>query len=412
MKILIISQYFWPENFRINDLAAGLVERGHEVTVLTGLPNYPQGRFYPGYGFFHRRAEYYCGMKVLRVPLIARGNGGAMLMMLNYASFAFFASVMAPFICRGRFDVLFVYEPSPVTVGIPAIVLKKLKKIGLFFWVQDIWPESLSATGAVKSRKILDAVSKVVRFIYKYCDRILIQSPAFSPLIENHGVNPERITYFPNSVENIYKPLTASDGFAEDVSLPAGFRIMFAGNIGAAQDFGTILSAAEKLKGNSDIQWIILGDGRMRSWVDGEVERRGLTKSVHLLGRRPMETMPHYFSLADVMLVTLKRDPVFAITIPAKVQSYMACGKPIVAVLDGEGGRLVSESGAGLSSPAEDVNAFVNSIITMYQMSETQREEMGKCGLRYCEANFDREMLLTKLEGLMLESSVNSTKGN
>lgn len=412
MKILIVSQYFWPENFRINDLAAGLVERGHEVTVLTGLPNYPQGSFYPGYGFFHRHVEDYCGMKVLRVPLIARGNGGAMRMMLNYASFAFFASIMAPFICRGRFDVLFVYEPSPVTVGIPAIVLKKLKKINLYFWVQDIWPESLSATGAVNSKKILNAVSKVVRFIYKYCDRILIQSPAFSPFIENQGVNPERITYFPNSVENIYKPVTIPDGYAQNNFLPAGFRIMFAGNIGAAQDFGTILCAAEKLKDNNDIQWIILGDGRMRSWVDREVEKRGLTKSVHLLGRKPMETMPHYFALADVMLVTLKRDPVFAITIPAKIQSYMACGKPIVAVLDGEGGRLVAESGAGLSSPAEDVDALVNSIITLYKMPEKQREEMGKCGLRYCEMNFEREMLLTKLESWMLDSSANNTKGN
>jgi colanic acid biosynthesis glycosyl transferase WcaI len=412
MKILIVSQYFWPENFRINDLAAGLVERGHEVTVLTGIPNYPDGHFFPGYSLLRKIRQDYCGVRIIRVPLIARGAGGRLRLMLNYASFAFFASIMAPFICRGDFDVIFVYQPSPVTVGIPAIVLKKLKRIPLFFWVQDLWPESLSATGAVRSPVILDGVKRLVRFIYERCDKILVQSTAFIAMIEKHQVAPERIIFFPNSVEKIYKPTVAEPDFEGLSLLPSGFRIMFAGNIGAAQDFETILAAAEKLRKYKDIHWIILGDGRARRWVESQIVKQGLSDCFHLLGRHPMETMPHYFSFADVLLVTLKRDPIFALTIPAKIQSYMACGKPIVAALDGEGGRLVAESGAGLFSPAEDADALADAIISMYQMPKDQRENMGKCGIRYCEDNFERDMLITKLEGWLQDLSTRNKSGN
>ncbi|PKN17942.1 MAG: glycosyltransferase WbuB [Deltaproteobacteria bacterium HGW-Deltaproteobacteria-6] len=412
MKILIISQYFWPENFRINDLGAGLVERGHEVTVLTGIPNYPDGHFFPGYSLFRNLRQDYCGVRIIRVPLIARGAGGRLRLMLNYASFAFFASMMAPFFCRGNFDVILVYEPSPVTVGIPAVVLKKLKGIPLFFWVQDLWPESLSATGAVHSRTILDGVKRLVRFIYERCDRILVQSTAFIPMIEEYRVAPGRIIYFPNSVEKIYKPMPAESGFEGLQRLPSGFRIMFAGNIGAAQDFESILAAAVKLREYKDIQWIILGDGRSRRWVEGQIAKQGISDCFHLLGRHPMETMPYYFSFADVLLVTLKRDPIFALTIPAKIQSYMACGKPIIAALDGEGGRLVSESGAGLSSPAEDADALAAAVLAMYQMPRDQREKMGKCGIHYCVENFDRDMLMTKLEGWMQDVAHGRKTGN
>ena len=403
MKILIVSQYFWPENFRINDLAAGLVERGHKVSVLTGMPNYPGGQFFPGYGLFRNRRQEYKGVRIIRVPLFPRGRGGGIRLALNYFSFAFFASVLSPFFCREKFDLIFVFEPSPITVGLPAIVLKKLKSIPILFWVQDLWPESLSATGAISSKRILNYVRKLVCFIYRYCDKILIQSPAFSPLIESQGVISERIIFFPNSVEAVYKPVTAQSNLKTNNLLPSGFCIMFAGNIGAAQDFETILLAAEKLKDHSDIHWVILGDGRKFEWVKEEVRTRGLSGTVHMLGRYPFEAMPGFFAKADVMLVTLKRDPIFALTIPAKIQSYMACEKPIIAALDGEGGRLITESDAGLASPAGDADALAESILTMYQMPKKEREEMGKRGKAYCDANFEREMLIDKLEGLMKE---------
>ncbi len=403
MNILIVSQYFWPENFRINDLALGLKKRGHRVTVLTGVPNYPEGRFFDGYGIFNRRVEEYKGVKVLRTPLISRGNSKGIRLALNYLSFAFFACIEAPFRCRGKFDLIFVYQTSPVTIGLPALLLKKMRSVPIFFWVQDLWPESLSATGAVQSKKILKMVDKLVRFIYSGCDRILIQSSAFSPSIESLGVESDRILYFPNSAEEFYKPVEVEHNASERAVLPDGFRILFAGNIGVAQDFATILKAAEKLKDFPDIHWIVLGDGRMRPWVEVQLKERSLTKTVHLLGRYPVEAMPRFFSLADALLVTLKKEPIFALTIPSKVQSYLACAKPIIAALDGEGARVIEEAGAGLTCPAEDSDSLAKAVLSLYGKSLDERRLIGEMGRRYFEKNFEREILLNQLENLMKE---------
>lgn len=401
MNVLIVSQYFWPENFRINDLAVGLREKGHDIMVLTGIPNYPDGRFFPKYGVFKKRVENYHGVKVLRVPLIPRGKSGIVNLVLNYISFAFFASVLGPFYCRGDFDVIFVYEPSPVTVGLPALVLKRIKTAPIIFWVQDLWPESLSATGVVKSEKILKMVERLVRFIYSSCDILLVQSKAFFSSVERLGVDTDRIEYFPNSAEELYQPMTVEPDAIERAALPNGFRVMFAGNIGAAQDFNTILEAAEKLQDFPDIHWIIVGDGRMRPWVESRIQERCLTDAVHLLGRYPAETMPRFFSLADVMLVTLKREPIFALTIPSKVQSYLACAKPIIAALDGEGARIIEESGAGLTCPAENPLALADAVLKMYRMTEADRQSIGLRGRSYFELHFERTMLLDRLDEWM-----------
>ncbi|VVB88622.1 Glycosyl transferases group 1 [uncultured archaeon] len=403
MKILIVTQYFWPENFRINDLASGLKEKGHNVVVLTGIPNYPDGRFFQGYGAFKKRVEDYQGIKIVRVPLVPRGNGRALNLALNYLTFALCASIFGPFICRGKFDLIFVYEPSPITVGLPALVLKKLKTAPIMFWVQDIWPESLSATGAVRSLLLLNLIERMVRFIYRGCDRILVQSKAFFSPIESLEVDPRRIIYFPNSAEELYQPLTVKQDASEHVGLPAGFRVMFAGNIGAAQDFANILEAAEKLKGHPDIHWMIIGDGRMRPWVEAQLQERRLTKTVHLLGRQPAQAMPRYFALADVLLVSLKKEPIFALTIPSKVQSYLACAKPVIAALDGEGARVIAEAGAGLTCPAENPGALAEAVLTMYRMPETERKAMGLCGRSYFEKHFERKILLDRLDEWMKE---------
>lgn len=405
MKVLIVTQYFWPENFRINDLAEGLVERGHEVTVLTGIPNYPEGQFASGYGWIKKTREVYKGVRILRVPLLPRGNGSGLWLALNYFSFALSASVLSPIICRGKYDLIFVFEPSPITVGLPALVLKKVKSIPILFWVQDLWPESLAATGAVRSPRILRWVEKLVRFIYQGCDKILVTSRGYFAPILALGIDRNKLLYFPQSVEEVYKPVLADAGATEYSLMPEGFRILFAGNIGAAQSFETILDAAERLAGHSEIQWVIVGDGRMRTWVESEVQRRNLVGTVHLLGRHPVESMPRFFALADVLLVTLKKEPIFALTIPGKVQSYLACGKPIIAALDGEGSNLINEARAGLECPAEDAEALAAAVLAMYQMPIAQRQEMGQSGHRYYLENFNREMLISKLEGWMDEVS-------
>lgn len=411
MHVLIVTQYFWPEDFRINDLAVGLVEKGHRITVLTGIPNYPAGRFFPGYGVLSRRREIYQGIEILRVPLIPRGRGRSFRLFMNYFSFALLACAMGPLLCRESYDVIFVYEPSPVTVGLPARAMKMVKRAPIVFWVQDLWPESLSATGAVSSRWILRIVERLVRFIYRGCDQILVQSRGFFQPIHRMGVDVERIRYFPNSVEQFYHPVSLGNDAPERAGIPGGFRVMFAGNIGAAQDFETILSAAEALRSHLEIQWVIIGDGRLGAWVGEQVRERGLTGSVHLLGRHPQESMPRYFALADALLVTLRKDPIFALTIPSKVQSYLACAKPIVAALDGEGARVVVESGAGRSAPAGDANGLAKAIMEIYRLSEQERTAMGLRGRQYYESHFDRNRLLDSLEGWMIEFSKGASPG-
>ncbi len=406
MRILVVTQYYWPENFRINDLTTGLIDKGHQITVLTGIPNYPEGRFFSGYSFCKRRYQNYKGIKVIRVPLIPRGSGTGFRLMVNYLSYAVCGSLLAPFLCKQQFDLIFVFEPSPITVGLPAIILKKLKSIPILFWVQDLWPESLSATGAIKSKHVIKLVEKLVRFIYRNCNMILVTSRSYFNPIKKIGVNKNCLRYFPQSVENMYKPVIVSSAIQKAKNIPDGFKIMFAGNIGTAQSFETIIQAAEKLKGFHDIHWIIIGDGRMYSWVMAEIKKRKLHSTFHLCGRHALESMPTFFALADVLLVSLKKDPVFSLTIPGKVQSYMACGKPVVASLDGEGKRLIEDAEAGLASPAEDAYALADVILKMYRMTKDQRQAMGKNGLEYYKKNFSRDMLIDRLEGWMKEVSI------
>jgi glycosyltransferase involved in cell wall biosynthesis len=290
-----------------------------------------------------------------------------------------------------------------MTIGIPARALRALKRAPVLFWVQDLWPESLTATGAVRSPLLLAAANRLVRWIYRGCDRVLVQSRAFTPSVEAHGVPRERIRYLPNSAEAFYRRVVGSGGDAEAAGLPPGFRVMFAGNIGAAQDFPTIVAAAELLRERKDIQWIILGDGRMKPWVAEQIRLRGLEPTFHLLGQRPAETMPRYFAHADLLLATLRREPIFAYTIPSKLQSYMACGRPVVAALEGEGGRIVEESGAGWAVPPEDPRALADAVLAASALSQSERDAMGNRGEEFFREHFEREQLLSQLDAELAE---------
>ena len=409
MRVLIVSQHFWPENFRINDLAVGLKDRGHEVTVLAGLPNYPSGRFPAGYGLRGPWTEEFQGVRILRLPVIPRGDGGGIRMVLNYVSFALAGILLGPWRCRSRYDVILASGLSPLTAVLPAIVLKLSHGTPLACWVLDLWPETLSATGAIRSSFILGAVERMMRFIYRKCDRILIASPAFDASIQAHAGRPEQIRYFPNWAEPDYtaEP-TPAPMVAQLPALPSGFRVMFAGNIGASQAFGTVLDAAERVAEKANVQWIIIGDGRQAPWVHDEVRRRGLTGQVHFLGQYPSAAMPRFFAQADAMLVTLKRDPSFALTVPGKIQSYLASGKPILAALDGAGRRLIEDTGAGFACPAEDGEGLAAAVLRLVALSEAERTAMGESGRRYCAANFERNILFERIDGWL--SEIASTK--
>ncbi len=402
MRVLIISQYFYPEQFRINDLAVGLEVRGHTITVLTGMPNYPGGRYFPGYSWRGPWSERYRGCTLWRVPLVPRGSKRWQLA-LNYLSFAVLASVVIPFLPKKSFDAIFVYEPSPITVGIPAIFLKYWYRAPVFFWVQDLWPESIAAAENFHSSFVIGIIRWIVRWIYRNCHTILVQSEGFIPRIRDFGVPDARIQYFPNWAEEVYQG--ASGGNESTIpALPSGFIVMFAGNIGSAQDFGTVLAAAELLKRDEDIHFVIVGDGRMKSWVEAEVERRGLSKTFHLYGQHPVESMPGFFALADVMLVTLKRDLIFSLTIPAKIQSYLACSKAIIASLEGEGARVIQESSSGITVSCEDPPALAHGIRQMSTMGKEQRDAMGRSGYAYYKRSFDRNVLINQLDGILQQA--------
>jgi len=399
MNVLIVSQHFYPENFRINDFAEALVERGHQVTVLTGIPNYPEGKFFLGYGLFNRTNEIWKNIRIIRSPIVSRGPASKLRLAVNYASFVLGASIAGLFRVGRNFDVIFVHETSPVTVGIPAIVMKKLTGAPILFWVLDLWPEYAADAGGIKSKLVLEWIAKLTRWIYGHCDLVLVQSKGFIASVKRMGVTDEHIRYFPSWAENLY----SKPEMQQLVSLPAGFKVMFAGNVGECQDFPSILSAAEKTRDRSDIHWIIVGDGRMLPWVKEEVDRRNLGNTVHLMGRHPVESMPTFYLQADVMLVTLKSEGIFALTIPGKVQSYLACGKPVIAMLDGEGAKVIEEAGAGFSCPASDALELAAIVERAANMDRSDLQKFGDQGKKYYESEFDRSVAISRAEAMFSE---------
>ena len=339
-----------------------------------------------------------------RVPVLARRQGKSWQLALNYLSFVFFSCALGPLLCREKYDLVFVFEPSPFTVGIPGVLFRFLKRAPMLFWVQDLWPESIIATGTLRSPFMLALIRKMVRYIYTRCDRVLTQSNGFKGPVINAGADPSKIQYFPNWAEDLYQQVQRDETRPEAKELPDGFRIIFAGNLGAAQSLETIVRAANKLKHNENIHWIIIGDGRYRKWLEEKIDEFKLNNTIHLVGQLPVESMPVYFSLADVLLATLRRDMIFELTIPSKIQSYLACGKPIIGALDGEGANIINASGAGYAVPAEDADALADTVLIMYKKTDAERAQMGRYGRQYYNQHFDREHLFNMLEKIMAEA--------
>ena len=408
MRVLIVSQYFWPELFRINDIAAYLTGQGHEVTVLTGRPNYPGGDVFPEYRADPASFSSYSGADVVRVPMIPRG-ASSLRLMANYLSFAVSASTIGAWRLKRRsFDAILVFQVSPVTAALPAIVQRRLKRAPLAMWVLDLWPETLSAVGAVHSKAGLGLVGKLVSFIYRRCDRILVQSKAFTPSIEQRTGGSVPISYFPAWAETTFEaPLEAVELAPELVPFRDTFNIMFAGNVGEAQDFPAIVAAADALRDRANIRWLIVGDGRAVDSVRSDIKARNLDDRVIFLGSHPVERMPSFFKGAHALLVSLKPEPVFAMTIPGKVQSYMRSGTPIIAMLDGEGARVIEEAGAGLVCSAGDSAGLAGIVARLAGTSAQERSQMGAAARAYCEREFDRGALLNRLEAWLMDMRTN-----
>lgn len=399
MKVLIVTQYFYPENFKSNDMAFELQKRGHDVSVLTGFPNYPEGKIFSGYGFFKKRFEIIEGVKVYRSLLIPRGKGGGVRLLLNYFSWAFFASLRALVLSfKHKYDSIIVHEPSPITQGIPAILIKKIQKTPIYFWVLDLWPESLISAGGVRNKMILNFFTILVKFTYNNSDKILISSRGFEESILEKGDYKDKLIYFPNWAEDSISSGTKDYDIPD---LPSGFKVLFAGNIGVAQDMENIMKAAKEFKGHKEVKFILVGDGRSKSFVEQYIKEEGLEETVYLMGKFPIEAMSTFFDKSDALLVSLKDNLIFNLTVPAKVQAYMSSSKPILAMLNGEGAEIINEAKCGFAAPSGDHECLYKNVLKLFALSETERQEMGTSGKTFYEANFKLDNCINSLENIL-----------
>ena len=379
-------------------MAESLVAKGHSVNVLTGKPNYPQGKFYSGYGLFSRRKEVHNGINIRRLPLIPRGNASRFRLLVNYISFVA-TSCFYMLFHHKKYDAILVFATSPITVAFPAILHRWFHKTNVLLWVLDLWPESVSAAGKIRSKWVHKILTKMVKFIYNRVDKILISSRSFRSSIEEKGIPTDKIFYAPNWAEELYEnPQIDRQKYAS--LMPAGFKVMFTGNIGEAQDCEALFATAKRLgEIESNVQLIMVGDGRKKVWFEEEVKKAHL-KNVHFLGRFPAEEMPNLITHADALLVSLKDEPIFALTVPTRVQTALASAKPIAAMLNGEGAHIVNEAGAGLTCNAGDSLAFAQILQKMSQYPQEKIDEMGKRGRQYYDQNFSRLNIISDIEKL------------
>lgn len=398
MRVLVVTQYFWPENFRITEVVQALQDEGCEVLVLTGQPNYPEGAVFEGYSWWSIGVEQHDAMTILRVPLAPRGRGSPLRLICNYVSFVLFAALFGPWLLRGRrIDTVLIFAVSPILQVIPAIWLGRLKKASLVTWVQDLWPESLRDTGFVRNEKLLGAVSHMVRWIYRKSDLLLVQSQAFiEPVGKMAGNTPVR--YHPNPGDFAFANI-ATEGECPVVFEP-GFNVVFAGNLGTVQALETIIGAAELLRDEKDITLLLVGSGSRSEWLKQETSRLRLA-NLRLPGRFPLAAMPSIMARASALLVSLVRSPTMARTVPSKVQAYLAAGKPIVGSLDGEGARVILDAGAGVVCSAEDSSALAEAIRNLRNEPPDVLERMGKSARSYYECNFEPRSLARNLLGTL-----------
>lgn len=399
MRIRVLSQWYAPEpEGKAHVLARELAARGHRVTSVTGFPNYPSGTLYPGYRLRWRKWEYRDGVRILRLPLYPSHNRSGLRRALNYLSFAASASLLGPALC-GPSDAMWVYHP-PLTVGIPAWWIGLLRRVPFVYEVQDLWPETLAATGMLKSQAAAAWLGHLARFIYARAAAITVISPGFKRNLIAKGVPADKLHFIPNwADEDIYRPVTPDPELAGTYGLKGRFNIIFAGNMGAAQHLDNVLDAAALLRDVPEIQFVFIGDG-----VDEQALRRRAADerlgNVRFLGRHPAETMAGFYALADLLLVHLRRDPLFEITIPSKTIAYLACGRPILSVTSGDAADVVRDAGAGLICPPDDPHALAMAVRRLQAIPGEQREAMGRAGRGAFLKHYTLRSLMDRYEAL------------
>ena len=399
MKILILTQWYPPEPaLLLQELAQTLQAKGHDITVLTGFPNYPSGKLYPDYRLRLYQREAVAGVAVVRVPLYPDHSDSGIRRVLNYMSFALSSAFLGTWL-TARPDVIFVYHP-PLTIGLPAFVLSRLWRVPFVYQVQDMWPETLAATGMMPSQRVARWVSRLARFVYRRAVVITVISPGFKRNLVEKGVPPEKIHVIPNwADEDIYRLVPRDEALAARHSLTGRFNIVFGGNMGAAQGLQNVIEAATLLRDTPEVQFVLIGDGIDKNVLCRMVQQRNLD-NVRFLERQPAAEMPRFYALADALLVHLKRDPLFEITIPSKTLAYLACGRPIVGVVSGDPADVIRQAGAGIICPQEDPAAMAQTVRKLYDMIPEEREVMGERGRQAFLEHYTRAVLVERYEAL------------
>lgn len=395
MKILVFSQYFYPENFRINALCQELVRRGHAVTVVTGYPQYPLGRLYDGYGFDIPYETSWNGVTIHRVKVHPRGKGLAG-MLRNTMDYVVEAEKWVKN-CRERFDAVYVFEVSPVTVGLPAAAYKKKFHVPMFFNLQDLWPENVEEVLGIRFAPVTWCINRIVDRIYTASDKILCTSQGFTQNLRSRGVAPQKLVYWPQFCPDVHlEGVRRPESYPEDT-----FNIVFAGNLGDAQGLDLMVEAAKQLKGSS-IRWFLVGDGRARARLEQKVQSCGVTEEVTFVGRVDAGDADRYVHFADCAYLSFQDNRLFNMTLPAKLQTYLACGTPILAAAGGESAQLVGENGIGLVCPPR-LEELVETARRAATMTDDQRRAMSQAARAFYEANFTMDRLVTILEQMLAE---------
>lgn len=396
MKILVVCQYYYPEPFRISDICEELVKNGNEVTVLTGIPNYPEGVIYEGYDNGDKRDEYINGVHVIRCYTIPRKKG-SLYRLLNYYSYAISSSLKILFNSvkaadGSEFDVVFVNQLSPVMMAYAGMLYKWKHNKKLVLYCLDLWPESLAAGGIKKNSVIYKLFDRISGQIYKSCDQILVTSKSFiGYLSQKFAISKNSFTYLPQYAEDLF------ENVASKAEAKKTIDFVFAGNIGTLQSVDTIIEAAELLKDNKQLLFHIVGGGIELASLQDEVKAKNL-ENVMFYGRRPVEEMPKFYSMADAMLVTLTGDPLLSLTLPGKVQSYMAAGKAIIGAIDGETKTIVEEAQCGFICESGDFKALAESILKFCRLCNEDRKQMEINSRNYYKNKFSKNNFVKFLE--------------
>ena len=393
LRVLIVSPYFFPENFRINDVAQDLTKKGHQVTVLTGQPNYPNPNLFIEFRKQNLREQTWENIKIYRVPIVTRGNGGGIRRVLNYLSFIW--SAMFWIIQNSKkheFDIVVTWASSPITSALPALFLCRQKNIPHAIWIQDMWPETLVALNIVQSPFLLGILDRVVKFIYQRSDLIWGQSKGFKKAISQRVPQHPRIQVLYNwgdeTLPSIEKPILKSD---------LRLKILYAGNLGHAQLLDTVLNTVEEMK-EEKILWTFIGGGVLETWLRQEIIQRGLTSSAQVLDRVNPDVIPHYGKWADVLLLSLKSDGCLSLTIPSKLQTYMLWGKPILGLIEGDAAVEIKNADCGLTASPEQPDLFARAIHQFLNMSDEQKQTYGENARLYANRHFSRREILDTLE--------------